>query len=62
MFDDPNKQQRPGHPSEGYRGPITGPSAIARGLQLSTELVAAALVGAAIGWLLDRGSEFRRGG
>jgi ATP synthase protein I len=30
------------------------PSAIARGFRLSTELVAGVLVGAAIGWLLDR--------
>ena len=29
-------------------------SAIARGFRLSTELVAGVLVGAAIGWLLDR--------
>jgi ATP synthase protein I len=31
------------------------PSAIARGFRLSTELVAGVLVGALIGWLLDRG-------
>jgi ATP synthase protein I len=30
------------------------PSAIARGFRLSTELVAGVLVGAVIGWLLDR--------
>ena len=30
------------------------PSAIARGFRLSTELVAGVLVGAALGWLLDR--------
>ncbi len=30
------------------------PSAIARGFRLSTELVAGVLVGAFIGWLLDR--------
>ena len=30
------------------------PSAIARGFRLSTELVAGVLVGALIGWLLDR--------
>ena len=30
------------------------PSAIARGFRLSTELVAAVLVGAALGWLVDR--------
>ncbi len=32
----------------------TDASAIARGFRLSTELVAGVLVGAAIGWLLDR--------
>ena len=30
------------------------PSAIARGFRLSTELVAGVLVGAALGWLIDR--------
>ena len=30
------------------------PSALARGFRLSTELVAGVLVGAALGWLLDR--------
>ena len=34
--------------------PGADPSAIARGFRLSTELVAGVLVGAAIGWLLDR--------
>jgi ATP synthase protein I len=34
--------------------PISDPSAIARGFRLSTELVAGVLVGAAIGWLIDR--------
>ena len=37
------------------RGPRADPSAIARGFRLSTELVAAVLVGAAIGWLIDWG-------
>jgi ATP synthase protein I len=32
----------------------TDPSALARGFRLSTELVAGVLVGAVIGWLLDR--------
>jgi ATP synthase protein I len=43
-------------PSENGSGPrqTTDPSAIARGFRLSTELVAGVLVGAAIGWLLDR--------
>ncbi len=34
--------------------PTADPSALARGFRLSTELVAGVLVGAAIGWLLDR--------
>lgn len=43
-------------PSENDSGPrqTADPSAIARGFRLSTELVAGVLVGAAIGWLLDR--------
>ena len=32
----------------------TDPSAIARGFRLSTELVAGVLVGAALGWVVDR--------
>ena len=46
----------PGRPSESSPGqrPTADPSAIARGFRLSTELVAGVLVGAAIGWLLDR--------
>jgi ATP synthase protein I len=46
----------PGRPSESSPGqrPTADPSAIARGFRLSTELVAAVLVGAAIGWLIDR--------
>jgi len=35
--------------------PAADPSAIARGFRLSTELVAGVLVGALIGWLIDRG-------
>jgi ATP synthase protein I len=35
-------------------GPRTDPSALARGFRLSTELVAGVLVGAFIGWALDR--------
>jgi ATP synthase protein I len=35
-------------------GPRSDPSAIARGFRLSTELVAGVLVGAFIGWALDR--------
>lgn len=43
-------------PSETSSGPrqTTDPSALARGFRLSTELVAGVLVGAAIGWLLDK--------
>jgi ATP synthase protein I len=43
-------------PSENDPGPrqTADPSAIARGFRLSTELVAGVLVGAMIGWLLDR--------
>ncbi len=43
-------------PSENGSGPrqTADASAIARGFRLSTELVAGVLVGAAIGWLLDR--------
>jgi ATP synthase protein I len=44
------------HSSEGtpQQPPSADPSAIARGFRLSTELVAAVLVGAALGWVLDR--------
>ncbi|HYC18242.1 MAG TPA: AtpZ/AtpI family protein [Pseudolabrys sp.] len=43
-------------PSENGSDPrqTADPSAIARGFRLSTELVAGVLVGAVIGWLLDR--------
>jgi ATP synthase protein I len=41
--------RQPGQP------PASDPSAIARGFRLSAELVAGVLVGAGIGWLLDRG-------
>src|ERR1700745_3024574 len=43
-------------PSESSPGtpPAADPSAIARGFRLSTEFVAGVVVGAAIGWLLDR--------
>ena len=43
-------------PSENGSGPRSSAdaSAYARGFRLSTELVAGVLVGAAIGWLLDR--------
>jgi len=44
-------------PSESSQGqpPAADPSAIARGFRLSTELVAGVLVGALVGWLIDRG-------
>jgi ATP synthase protein I len=41
------------HPETGAP-PSADPSALARGFRLSTELVAGVLVGAFIGWLLDR--------
>ena len=44
---------RPSESSPGQR-PTADPSAIARGFRLSTELVAGVIVGALIGWLLDR--------
>jgi ATP synthase protein I len=44
---------RPSESSPGPR-PTADPSAIARGFRLSTELVAGVLVGAAVGWLIDR--------
>ena len=49
-------QHHPGRPSDSEPGqrPTTDSSAMARGFRLSTELVAGVLVGAGIGWLLDR--------
>jgi len=44
---------RPSESSPGQR-PAADPSAIARGFRLSTELVAGVVLGAMIGWLLDR--------
>jgi ATP synthase protein I len=51
-----NRLAQTNRSSENGSGPrqTADPSAIARGFRLSTELVAAVLVGAAIGWLLDR--------
>ena len=48
--------QRTSHSAEDSPGPspATDASAMARGFRLSTELVAGVLVGAALGWLLDR--------
>jgi len=40
--------------SETGQGPAGDASAIARGFRLSAELIAGVLVGAGIGWLLDR--------
>jgi ATP synthase protein I len=49
-------QHYPDRPSENDRGQgaSSDPSALARGLRLSAEFVAGILVGAAVGWLLDR--------
>ena len=49
-------KSNPGRPSENDPGqpPTVDTSAMARGFRLSTELVAGVLVGAALGWLLDR--------
>jgi ATP synthase protein I len=46
----------PDRPSESApgRGPAADPSAMARGFRLSTELVGGVLLGAALGWVLDR--------
>ena len=41
-------------PAETAPPPRTDPSAMARGLRLSTELVAGVVVGGPIGWFLDR--------
>ena len=48
-------QQRPGEPSETPGGrPAADASGFARGFGLSSALVAGVLVGAGIGWVLDR--------
>ena len=48
-------QQQPSEPSETDRGrPRADASGYARGFRLSSELVAGVLVGAAVGWLIDR--------
>jgi ATP synthase protein I len=54
MLGDPDRQHRSSRPSESQRGATAERSAIARGFRLSTELVAAVLAGAALGWLIDR--------
>lgn len=48
-------QHRPSRPPETHRSqPAPNASGYARGLALSSHLVAGVLVGAAIGWALDR--------
>ena len=47
-------QKGPGPQVEARSGPKSDPSALARGFRLSTELVAGVLVGAFIGWALDK--------
>jgi ATP synthase protein I len=49
-------EHQSGRPSESAPStrPASDPSAMARGFRLSTELVAGVLVGAAIGWGIDR--------
>jgi ATP synthase protein I len=44
---------RPSDSAPGQR-PTADPSALARGFRLSTELVAGVLMGAGLGWVLDR--------
>jgi ATP synthase protein I len=50
---DHQRASRPPEPDSGAR-PTADPSAMARGFRLSSELVAGVLVGAVLGWLLDR--------
>ncbi len=48
-------QHRPREPSDARRGqPAANASGYARGFRLSSELVAGVLVGAGIGWALDK--------
>lgn len=49
-------QQQSDRPSEidRSRGANADPSALARGLQLSAEFVSGVVIGAAIGWAMDR--------
>ena len=47
-------RHHPDRPPDSEPRPTADPSAIARGIRLSTELVAGVLVGTGIGWLLDR--------
>jgi ATP synthase protein I len=50
-------RHHPDRPSDSEPGqrPTADPSAIARGFRLSAELVAGVIVGAGLGWLIDRG-------
>ena len=48
------RQKRPGRQVEAGSSSKGDPSALARGFRLSTELVAGVLVGAFIGWALDK--------
>jgi ATP synthase protein I len=47
-------RQRVSREPQAGSGPRSDPSALARGFRLSTELVAGVLVGAFIGWALDK--------
>jgi len=47
-------RHRPSPPSQNVPGPAADSSALARGFRLSSELVAGVLVGAVIGYWLDR--------
>jgi ATP synthase protein I len=47
-------QKGPSPQTEAQSGSKSDPSALARGFRLSTELVAGVLVGAFIGWALDK--------
>ena len=47
-------RHHPDRPPDSEPRPSADPSAMARGFRLSTELVAGVLVGAGIGWLIDR--------
>ena len=48
------RHQEPGPQAETRSGSKSDPSALASGFRLSTELVAGVLVGAFIGWALDK--------
>jgi ATP synthase protein I len=49
-----DQHKGPSRPAEAPSGSKSDPSALARGFRLSTELVAGVLVGAFIGWALDK--------